>query len=254
MAAGLAFANWLTAPDTPASGLVARVFVNRLWQHLFGEGLVASADNFGHSGTGPSHPELLDWLATEFTQSGWRIKPMIRMMIMSQAYMQASQRPDAVAASAVDPGNRLLWRMRLRQECSKAEAIRDSVLTVSGNIDLTMGGAPVAMEYRPDGMVVVSGKDLPNPAAAFRRSLYMFQRRNFNLTMLSVFDEPVMATNCVQPQFVGSVVLQSLAMLNDAAVLEQADLFAERLAKTAGAACASASGYGIPHGAEPKAV
>ncbi|MEO8126528.1 MAG: PSD1 and planctomycete cytochrome C domain-containing protein [Bryobacteraceae bacterium] len=227
----LAFAKWLTEPDTPASGLVARVAVNRMWQHLFGEGLVASVDNFGHSGTRPSHPELLDWLATEFVNSGWRLKPMIKMIMLSEAYMQASQRPDAAAVAAIDPGNTLLWRMRLRR--LEAEAIRDEILTVSGKLDLTMGGASVPMDYRPDGMVTVSAKDLPTPSAQYRRSLYMFQRRNFNLTMLSVFDEPVMATNCVRRN-TSAVVLQSLAMLNDETVLEQADAFADRVAETAG--------------------
>ena len=246
----LAFANWLTAPETPASGQVARVAVNRLWMHLFGEGIVATTDNFGKSGSMPSHPELLDWLALEFMHNGWRVKPLIKMMMMSDAYLQSSRRPDAVAASAIDPANRLLWRMRLRR--LEAEAIRDSILTAGGSMDPAMGGAPVPMEYRTDGMVLVSEKDAPTPASKFRRSLYMYQRRNFNMTLLSVFDEPVMATNCVRRNE-SSVVTQSLTMLNDSFVLEQADLLAKRVAKAAptGTAARINAAFGFVLGRNP---
>jgi hypothetical protein len=189
----LALARWLTAPDTPASGLVARVLVNRLWQELFGEGIVSPPDNFGRMGSPPTHPELLDWLATEFVRNGWRIKPMIRLLMTSAAYRQASTRPDAMEAAKIDPQNHLLWRMRLRR--MDAEAIRDSILSASGRLDLKISGEPVQMDYRPDGMVLVAAKEA---AARYRRSLYMFQRRSYNLTMLSVFDEPVMDTNCTR--------------------------------------------------------
>ena len=225
----LAFANWLTVPNTPASALVARVAVNRLWQHLFGQGLVASADNFGHSGTKPTHPELLDWLANEFIQSGWRTKPIIKRIMLSEAYTQSSQRPDAAQISTLDPANSLLWRMPLRR--LESEAIRDQMLAVSGQLHPTIGGAPVTMDYRPDGLVTVSAKE--PPANKNRRSLYLFQRRNFNDTLLSVFDEPVMATNCVRRNQ-SAVVLQSLALLNDQTVLEQASAFAARVTESAG--------------------
>jgi hypothetical protein len=226
----LAFARWLTEPDTPVSGLLARVLVNRIWQQVFGEGIVSPPDNFGRTGAAPTHPELLDWLATEFVRNGWHIKPMIKTMMMSDAYTQASERPDAMQAAEIDSGNRLLWRMRLRR--LEAEAIRDSILTVSGKIDLTMGGAPVPMDYRPDGMVVVLEKNLANSSAKYRRGLYMYQRRSFNMTMLSVFDQPVMDTNCTRRN-TSAVVLQSLALLNDEFMLGQADFFAERVAKEA---------------------
>jgi hypothetical protein len=205
--------------------------VNRIWQQLFGEGIVSPPDNFGRSGSAPTHPELLDWLATEFMRNGWHIKPVIKLLMMSDAYTQASQRPDSAKMAEVDSGNRLLWRMRLRR--LEAEAIRDSILSASGRIDLTVGGAPVPMDYRPDGMVVVSEKDAATPTAKYRRGLYMYQRRSFNMTMLSVFDEPVMDTNCTRRN-TSAVVLQSLALLNDEFMLDQADAFAERVAKTAG--------------------
>jgi hypothetical protein len=224
----LALAHWLTEPDTPASGLVARVLVNRIWQELFGEGIVSPPDNFGRNGSPPTHPELLDWLATEFVRNGWHIKPMIRLMMTSNAYQQASRRTDALEVAKVDPGNRLLWRMRLRR--LEAEEIRDAILSDSGKLDPKMGGQPVSMDYRPDGMVVASAK---NPSEQFRRSLYMFQRRSFNMTMLNVFDEPLMDTNCTRRNS-SAVVLQSLALLNDSFMLAQSDLFAERVAREAG--------------------
>src|SRR5207302_188536 len=126
-----------------------------------------------------------------------------------------------------DPGNRLLGRMRLRR--LESEAIRDAVLAVSGTLDRTMGGPPIPIEPRPDGLVVVGSKGLPTPTAAWRRSLYLFARRNYNLTLLGVFDQPVMATNCVR-RVHSAVPLQSLTLLNDAFMLEQADHFAARVA------------------------
>ena len=223
----LALARWLIEPDTPASGLVARVMVNRIWQHLFGEAIVDPPDNFGKLGGRPSHPELLDWLATGFVQGGWRIKPMIRLMMTSSVYQQASRRESPAYAESVDPGDRLLWRMRLRR--LESEIIRDSILSVSGSLDESIGGAPLKMEYSSDGRVLISRKDLPSPSAEFRRSLYLFTRRSYNLNLLSVFDEPVMDANCPKRNQ-SAVVLQSLAMLNDKFILEQSRYFAQRVA------------------------
>jgi hypothetical protein len=224
----LALARWLTNPETPAGGLVARVFVNRVWMHLFGEAIVPTVDNFGRSGLPPTNPELLDWLATEFMNSGWRIKPLIRRMMMSSAYRQASWRGpnETSAAEAIDPANRLLWHARLRR--LESEEIRDEVLAASGKLDLTMGGKPVSLDYGADGMVQVAKKDLPTPTSQWRRSLYLFTRRNYNLSLLVAFDQPMMNGNCTR-RTASSVVLQSLAMLNDSFILEQAEYFAKRL-------------------------
>jgi hypothetical protein len=216
-----AWARWLTHPDHP---LTARVFVNRVWQHYFGEGIVATSDNFGRLGARPTHPELLDWLATEFVCGGWKVKDLHRLIVTSTVYCQASS-PSAGPA-AVDPGNQLLWRMRLRR--LESEAVRDAVLAVSGRLDRTAGGPPVPIEPRPDGTVVVPDKRLPTPAARSRRSLYLFARRNYNLTLLNVFDQPVMATNCTR-RVHSAVPLQSLTLLNDAFLLDQADHFAARV-------------------------
>jgi hypothetical protein len=223
-----AWARWLTRPDHP---LTARVFVNRVWQHYLGEGLVATADNFGRLGARPTHPELLDWLATEFARGGWKVKALHRLIVTSTAYRQSSApgpgRPGAPDPEQVDPGDQLLWRQRLRR--LESEVIRDSVLTVSGTLDRTVGGPPVPIEPRPDGLVIVPDKGLPAPTARWRRSLYLFARRNYNLTLLSVFDQPVMATNCTR-RLTSAVPLQSLTLLNDAVMLEQADHFAARVA------------------------
>jgi hypothetical protein len=220
-----ALARWLTRPEHP---LTARVFVNRVWQRYFGSGIVATTDNFGHLGARPTHPELLDYLATEFVQSGWKMKALHRLIVTSTVYRQASaQQPGADTA---DPGNLLLGRMRLRR--LESEAVRDAVLAVSGKLDRTIAGPPVPIEPRADGMVVVPDKGLPAPSAAWRRSLYLFARRNYNLTLLSVFDQPVMAINCTR-RVHSAVPLQSLTLLNDAFMLEQADHFAARVAAAA---------------------
>ncbi len=217
-----AWARWLTRPDHP---LTARVFVNRVWQHHFGEGIVATSDNFGHLGARPTHPELLDWLASEFVQTGWKIKALHRLIVLSSVYRQSSApRPEG---NAVDPGNQLLWRMRLRR--LESECVRDAVLTVSGKLDRTLGGPPVPIEPQPDGMVVVPADKLAKPTDAWRRSLYLFARRNYNVTLLNVFDQPVMATNCTR-RIHSAVPLQSLTLLNDAFILEQARYFADRVA------------------------
>jgi hypothetical protein len=226
-----AWAHWLTRPD---HRLTARVFVNRVWQHYFGEGIVATSDNFGHLGARPTHPELLDWLATEFVQSGWKMKALHRLIVTSSVYRQtAVYQP---GADALDPGNQLLGRMRLRR--LESEAVRDAVLAVSGQLDRTLGGPPVPIEPLPDGMVVVATRRAPganapgSPGAAGRRSLYLFARRNYNVTLLNVFDQPVMATNCTR-RVHSAVPLQSLTLLNDAFMLEQADRFAARVAAAA---------------------
>jgi hypothetical protein len=218
----LAWARWLTRPDHP---LTARVFVNRVWQHHFGEGIVATPDNFGHLGGRPTHPELLDWLAGEFVQSGWKIKALHRMIVLSSVYRQSCA--DHSDSAAIDPGNQLLWRMRLRR--LESEAVRDAVLAVSGKLDGTLGGAPVPIEPQPDGMVIIPAKGLPTPTAAWQRSLYLFARRNYSVTLLNVFDQPVMATNCTR-RIHSAVPLQSLTLLNDAFMLEQARFFADRVA------------------------
>jgi hypothetical protein len=226
----LAFARWLTEPGSRPSALLARVMVNRLWQHLFGQGLVPTPDNFGRSGEPPTHPELLEWLGTEFARSGWRVKPMLKLMMTSTAYRQASRPSPAADPEVADPGNRLLGRMRLRR--LEAEAIRDALLAVSGRLDQTVGGPPVLVRPRPDGLVEVDEKG--SPGMRGKRSVYLLCRRSYNLSLLTVFDQPLVATTC-PCRDVSAVPLQSLAMLNNAFVAEQARHFADRVERAAGA-------------------
>jgi hypothetical protein len=218
----LAFAEWLTQLGHP---LTARVLVNRLWLHHFGEGLVATPDNFGHAGAAPSHPELLDWLAVEFVARKWSVKEMHRLMMTSAAYRQSST-PDTAAireARKVDPEDRLLWRQRLRR--LEAEALRDSILSVSGSLNTTMYGPPVPMLRQPDGEVVT-----PTGAAGNRRSVYLQVRRSQPLTLLQIFDQPVIETNCPR-RGVSTVASQALTLLNSDFLTRQADAFAARVLK-----------------------
>ena len=173
-----ALANWLTDPANP---LTARVFVNRLWNYHFGQGIVATPSDFGVMGQRPSHPELLDWLAADFVSSGWDVKRMQKMIVMSTAYQQSSASNEAAAQA--DPRNRLLWRFP--RERLEGEVIRDSALYVAGQLNLSVGGPSVFPEL-PAGAGKPRGgwKTSTNPADANRRSIYIFVRRNARYPML----------------------------------------------------------------------
>jgi len=228
-----ALARWLTRTDSPASALVSRVMVNRIWKQLYGKGIVPTPDNFGVQGQRPTHPDLLEWLSAEFVANGWRVKPLVKLMMTSTAYRQASRRdpsegPLAVSPENVDPENDLLWRMRLRR--LEAEVVRDSILSVSGDLDQALGGPPVMLSARPDGMVTVARDRLTDPAVQYRRSVYLLSRRAYNLSLLTVFDQPLVATNCLS-RGTSALPLQSLFMINDAFLAEQADHFARRVGR-----------------------
>ncbi len=229
----LALANWLTQPDHP---LTARVFVNRVWHHHFGRGIVETLGNFGHSGSLPSHPELLDWLAVDFMEHGWSVKRLHRQIMLSTAYRQSSRRPDrgseqstaAPSGESLDPENRLLWRMNLRR--LEAEIVRDAVLTASGALDRTAGGPPIEITNPADGLS--EAKPAPTPSSPDRRSIYLFARRVYPLKFLEIFDAPIMPVNCTQ-RANSATVLQSLAVLNSEFLFAQSDRMAERLSATA---------------------
>ena len=232
----IALARWLTRSDSPSSALLARVMVNRLWKHLYGEGIVPTQDNFGVQGQPPTHPELLEWLSSELVAEGWRLKPLIRLMTLSTAYRQASHRERVKPTQTtpadpemIDPANQLLWRMRLRR--IEAETVRDAILATSGDLDPACGGPPVLIEASPDGMVTVAQDDPAHPARAFRRSVYLTARRAYNVSLLTVFDQPLVATNCVKRSS-SALPLQSLFMINDAFLAEQADHFATRIERS----------------------
>ena len=183
----LALARWLGQPDHP---LTARVMANRIWQHHFGRGLVATPGNFGKLGAAPSHPELLDWLATEFVRRGWSVKAMHRLIMTSSAYRQASGSPGAEAANG-HSDNSLLSRFPLQR--LDAEALRDSILKISGRLDPTPFGPADQVEVQSDGEVTSQCT-----SAGCRRSIYMLQRRTTPLTMLDTFDAPQLNPNCLK--------------------------------------------------------
>jgi hypothetical protein len=221
----MALARWFTAPDHP---LVTRVTVNRIWQQHFGRGIVATAENFGYTGAEPTHPELLDYLATRFVADGWSMKNLHRLIVTSTVYRQSSAAGDAGAeALAADPENQLLWRYPLRR--LDADALRDWMLSASGELNRDMFGPYVPTKRLPDGNVVADAKD----AEAARRSLYLQQRRTQVLSMLEVFDAPGMVTNCPRRDS-STVVLQSLSLLNADFVVERAAAMATRLKREAG--------------------
>jgi len=234
-------ARWLTDRQSPASPLVARVMVNRVWQQLLGEGIVATPENLGTSGAAPTHPQLLDWLAADFVDRGWHFKPLIKQIMMSTTYRQASfrvptadpgvQEEEQATPHAVDPANHLLWRARLRR--LEAEALRDAMMAISGKLDASLDGPPVPLSYSPTGRITVAREGLPTATSQWRRSLYLTNRRIYNPSFLSVFDKPTV-TGCVCQRDQVAAPLQSLAMMNDAIVLEHAKYFAHRVLQEGG--------------------
>jgi len=214
----LAFAHWLTDRQSRVSSLLARVMVNRLWQRHFGRGLVATPDNFGLSGSPPSHPELLEYLAAEFRDRGWSVKTIHRMILLSAAYQQSSASREP--ALAVDPDDRLLWRYPLQR--LDAEAVRDAMLTVCGQLSEQLYGPYVPTRREEDGNVVVP----ENQEGSDRRGVYLQQRRTQVNTFMELFDAPVMVNNCAV-RGTSTVPLQSLALLNSAFVRSRATSFAE---------------------------
>jgi hypothetical protein len=213
----LAFARWLTQPNHP---LTARVMVNRIWLQHFGEGIVATPEDFGTIGASPSHPQLLDYLATEFVASGWSIKQMHRLIMTSSAYRQQSPLDEQTHAAALqsDPDNRLLWRQRMRR--LDAEPVRDSLLAVSGLSDERMFGPPIPVARQADGDVVAAGNSR-------RRSVYIQILRLNPLSLLHAFDQPVMETNCTRRSR-STVSTQALTLLNSDAVVGAAEALADR--------------------------
>ena len=211
----LELANAIASHNNP---LTARVMVNRVWHHVFGRGLVLTVDNFGMLGDKPSHPELLDWLAYRFVQHHhWQIKPLIRDMVLSRAFRLASG-PFPI----IDPENKLLSRFPLRR--LEAESVRDSILAVSGKLDLAIGGESVLVPHLLSGTGSDSGNNYPPSGPVdgqCRRSLYLASRRSFPSTFLDVFDKPSALTTFGRRD-VSNVATQALTLLNDPFVGEQA--------------------------------
>ena len=217
----MALANWLTSTNNP---VVARLMVNRIWQHHFGMGLVPTADNFGVTGANPSDPELLDFLTTEFIRSGWKLKPLHRLIVNSATYRQSSIYREA--AYRADPDNK--WLSRFSTQRLDAESIRDAMLAITGELDLGMGGPFVEKDKTEEGQYVIA----ETKPGAHRRSLYLQQRRTTPVTFLDVFDGAKMNPNCVQ-RTSSTVALQSLALLNSDFVRARAKAFGARIMREA---------------------
>lgn len=236
----LAFAQALTDGKHP---LVARVFVNRVWMHHFGKGIVPSVADFGKLGQEPSHPELLDWLASNFMgQQHWSMKKLHRLIMTSEAYRQVSTR-DA-AKERLDPDNALLGRMNVVR--MEAEAMRDSMLFVSGKLLDKAGGAPIPVMLTEEGQVVLgvdttdtagrqTGKYIPLNGEDLRRSVYVQARRTRTLNMLETFDAPNMSECSCTERPSTTVSPQSLLLMNNGYMREYAEYFAQRLQAEAGA-------------------
>jgi hypothetical protein len=222
----LALAEWLGSVDNP---LTARVIVNRVWHHHFGRGIVATLDNFGKMGEQPTHPELLDYVAVEFMKRGWSLKQLHRFIMTSEAYRMASVFDHGGNVKA-DPENRLLWRYRPQR--LDAETIRDAMLSVAGNINLSMGGLPFFPNVPKEILVTEQTKgrwdNQPDGPATWRRSIYIYQRRSLPFPMFETFDHPDMNLTA-GARNVSTVPTQALTLLNNPFVLREAELLAERI-------------------------
>jgi len=204
---------------------MARVQVNRIWQHHFGTGFVSTSENLGMSGSEPSNQALLDWLAQEFIRSGWSLKSLHRLILRSAVFRQSSLAHDE--GLKVDPYNGLMWRYPLRR--LDAEAVRDAQLAISGDLDVTHDGPCVATTRNGAAEVIVP-EDQPG---AFRRSIYLQQRRSQGLSLLNVFNAPIMVVNCTHRP-VTTMPLQSLSLLNSDFAVKRGQSFAQRIHREAG--------------------
>jgi len=226
-----ALADWLASPANP---LTSRVMVNRMWQSHFGRGLVGTPSDFGLQGERPTHPELLDWLADQFVQAGWRLKAIHRLMVTSNTYRQASamkQTPSSNDAAAVDPDNALFWRMN-RQRLD-AELIRDAMLAVSGQLNPQSGGPSIHPEL-PAGLSDRYGwKPSADEEQRNRRSVYVFVRRNLRYPLFELFDMPDTNETCGRRNRT-TTPPQALFVLNSELILNEARVLAGRIVAEAG--------------------
>ena len=216
----LALAKWLVNPEHP---LTARVMVNRIWKHHFGEGIVRSLDNFGELGTRPTHPQLLDWLANEFISHGWSIKQMHRLMMTSRTYRQRSLVTEQHTQQ--DPENRWLSRMPLRR--LDAEEVRDTLIHLGGKLNESHFGKPDPVNVAKDGLVTAIAQQ-----GAWRRSIYLRQRRKEMPTMLETFDLPQMNPAC-QVRSNSTVAQQALYLMNNSTIRQLSASFAQRVSAEA---------------------
>ena len=226
----IAYATHLTNGQHP---LTARVFVNRIWQHHFGQGIVDTPGDFGLNGESPSHPELLDWLAADFVKHGWDQKRLHRMILTSTVYQQSAKRTPEL--DAIDPENRLLARANLKR--LEAEAVRDFILATTGDLNLEADGPSIPVTTNAEGKVVIGMTKIRDGLAAgvrgqneaaFRRSAFIESNRSLPLNMLATFDLPEMKPNCDRRRST-TVATQSLWFLNDDQIIGLTGGLADRL-------------------------
>lgn len=222
----LALASWLTDPRNP---LTSRVLVNRIWHYHFGRGLVGTPSDFGHNGEKPSHPELLDWLAANLMDHGWKLKRLHRLIVTSYAYRQSSEADPK--RQAIDAGNQFLWRMPLRR--LEAEAVRDAVLTTSGKLDRRMGGPGYPLfKYRVVNVAIYEPLEEFGPET-WRRGVYRQAARAIRDDLLGSLDCPESSQRTPRREST-TTALQALSLLNGSFMNQQAGFLAERVRKEAG--------------------
>ncbi len=226
----LAFARWATQPDSRAEALLARVQVNRIWMWHFGKGLVETPGNFGMQGLRPSHPQLLEWLACEFVESGWSTKHIHRLILNSHAFQQAGKTD--FQAVEIDPENRLLWSFPGRR--LESETIRDSILALSENLSPQMYGEPVSY-YRDQNGQILPDDQKSDHSGHFnvRRTIYLRHRRSEPISFLAAFDQAEVQPNCIQ-RANSTIISQSLVLLNGSFVVRSADRIATRIENRVG--------------------
>jgi uncharacterized protein DUF1553 len=234
-------ANWILAADNP---LTTRVLANRIWLGVFGRGIVSTPNDFGFSGSRPSHPELLDWLATRLRKDQWSLKSMIRLLVNSATYRESSQNPELTVAQDRDAENRLLWRHDLRR--LTAEQLRDAILCVSGQMQAHDGGPPVWPTLPPD--LAESNPSLkkeaendektknwyPSPDDQLNiRSIYLVQKRTVRVPFMETFDLPDNFVSCPMRN-VSTVAPQALTLMNGPFVIGASRAFAGRMGSAGG--------------------
>ncbi|MFG0334545.1 MAG: DUF1553 domain-containing protein, partial [Maioricimonas sp. JB049] len=223
----LELARWMASTQHP---LTARVYVNRIWRWHFGTGIVATTDNFGALGDRPSHPELLDWLARHFMETGWSTKELHRLILSSNAYRMASGLPDESTAAAADPENRLLWKFPMQR--LEAEQLRDAVLAVSGRLDDSIGGKTVPLRNR---QFVFNHTSVDHTKYdSLRRAIYLPVIRNNLYTLFEQFDfpDPTMPTGSRNST---TVAPQALLLLNADLMMDSAEAMAGRVLESTAA-------------------
>lgn len=236
-----ALSQWLASPENP---LTARVTVNRVWQQLFGAGIVATPNDFGHSGAGPSHPELLDWLARNFIECGWSLKRLVRLLVISAAYRQTSYPAEESRrlGESKDAHNRLLWRATPKR--LSAEMLRDALLSTSGRLQPSHGGPPIWPElpteilqanpaFLDDNAEKTKGWYPSPPDRRHVRSIYLIQKRSVRLPFMETFDLPDNFTTCAR-RAVSTVAPQALTLMNSQFAQGAAEGLAARIRAQAG--------------------